>query len=518
MKNNQKQNHSSNIINDVVEEIAEGLRYILINLPRWTLIFIRWLWNRNSASQSTRNNVRLHHLKKKGRKITNPDLLGFSENWKKEINMKNIDWKRHTMITGGSGLGKSTLFKVIAEYNIRENNPFVVIDPKGHLEELQSFRQICSHYNKKLYIFCENYRGEEAVNLNPLRELDDTRIVALIMNSFFSESTVPYFKDRAKVFLLNTLKKISTKRQLPSFHLIYKYIEEDYGSEKDASGLISTLKILCESTLGRNLKDDGHIQAKNMEDIIREGACLYISISTQGFGEFAKSLGKLFTNELLQLSAKRNGNYLKPLEDFKPFVVFIDETGSVIEPEYLDLINKCRSAGIQIVSAVQSPNDFENVSRKGSMLTSLTECYSNFFFFRQSDPETAEFISRLLGTTETIKKTRQTNDDIDTGGGSVREVNEFAVGPDVIKELTTAQAVMVNLGARKEIHLMTVRNPESSPAYKKLIDKPKIEIYKRDYQREKVKEAKTEEIGSIRKSYKKVDLNKLKTQESSYES
>jgi type IV secretory pathway TraG/TraD family ATPase VirD4 len=63
------------------------------------------------------------------------------------------------------------------------------------------------------------------------------------------------------------------------------------------------------------------------------------------------------------------------------------------------------------------------------------------FVFRQDDPNDAEAWSRFFGTKRVIKKTFQTQDGQQTGAASNREVLEFRISPDRIKELGVGQCV-----------------------------------------------------------------------------
>ncbi len=114
----------------------------------------------------------------------------------------------------------------------------------------------------------------------------------------------------------------------------------------------------------------------------------------------------------------------------------------------------------------------------------LFECYSNFIFLRQSGPESAEMVSSLFGTYLSKKETEVIEDGGKTGKGSTREVNEFRVHPDIVKELNIGQALFLSLGPRK-FHLLNLRNPEKTtypkqvtrtkPAYQKSLPIKKSE-------------------------------------------
>jgi len=63
------------------------------------------------------------------------------------------------------------------------------------------------------------------------------------------------------------------------------------------------------------------------------------------------------------------------------------------------------------------------------------------YIFRQDDPDDAETWSRFFGTRNAIKRTFQTQDGASTGLSSNREVLEFRVSPDTIKDLPIGECI-----------------------------------------------------------------------------
>lgn len=69
-------------------------------------------------------------------------------------------------------------------------------------------------------------------------------------------------------------------------------------------------------------------------------------------------------------------------------------------------------------------------------------------FMRGNDPESAEYFSKVIGTTKNVKYTSRTKKGFlkqeDTGDASAREVDEFIIHPNRFKnELGVGEAVMV---------------------------------------------------------------------------
>ena len=397
-----------------------------------------------------------------------PDELGYSINERRIVKFKEVNFSRHTFISGASGWGKSYLFKILIENNLRNERPLVYIDPKGATSEIQTFKNLCEKYGRKYYIFSEHY--ENSSQFNPLANLDTEQVVEGVIRSFnWGLNPEQYYLNKAQEILSDVVFELKSKNKIVDFHSILEGVLAHKNND-EASGLIANLKTICRSSFGKLLKDskaeDKDLKyptsAMTMRKALDEGACIYIGASTQGYGSLAKTIGKIFVNELLQLSHYRGVKSENANQNIdKPFAVFIDEAGSILFQDFIDLINKARSSGIQIYTAVQSMQDFDALAGGKPFMKQLFECYSNFIFLRQSGPESAEMVSSLFGTYLSKKETDVIEDGDKTGKGSTREVNEFRVHPDIVKELNIGQALFLGLGPRK-FHLLNLRNPEKT--------------------------------------------------------
>ena len=82
------------------------------------------------------------------------------------------------------------------------------------------------------------------------------------------------------------------------------------------------------------------------------------------------------------------------------------------------------------------------------------------FVFRQDDPDDAETWARFFGTQSVVKSTFQTKDGTQTGLSSNREVLEFRISPDTIKDLSIGQCV-VSVKTEKLFRELKVPSPNS---------------------------------------------------------
>jgi hypothetical protein len=466
----------SNSLNRGVEEFARFLaEYLNKKLP----ILMISIFGRFNNTEVPIERVMLS----KKKTSVMPDELGYSINERRLIKFDEVNFSRHTFISGASGWGKSYLFKILIENTLRNERPLVYIDPKGANSEIQTFINLCEKYGRKYYIFSEHFHSPS--QFNPLGDLDSEQVVEGVIRSFnWGLNPEQYYLNKAQEILSDVVFDLKSKNRIVDFHTILEGVLA-HKNKDEASGLIANLKTICRSNFGKLLKDSlsenlgpsGRNTAMTMRRALDEGACIYIGASTQGYGSMARTIGKIFVNELLQLSHYRGVIGQSSSDNIgAPFAVFIDEAGSILFQDFIDLINKARSSGIQIYTAVQSMQDFDALAGGKPFMKQLFECYSNFIFLRQSGPESAEMVSSLFGTYLSKKETEVIEDGGKTGKGSTREVNEFRVHPDIVKELNIGQALFLSLGPRK-FHLLNLRNPEKT-TYPKQVTKTKTAYQK----------------------------------------
>lgn len=375
------------------------------------------------------------------------DSLGVDTRSKKDILLSDIDFKKHSFIVGASGFGKTNLISLLQENSLKKNNPIVFFDPKGDLEALTTFKRLCEKHNKPCYIFSEHYK--DSIALNPVFEGTVNQVSDRIMRSFdWSEQ---YYKDACRRSLNDTLKKI--KKEGKSFNLktIYDYLCQ--AENKENVGLIVKLQSIIESDFGKILNED---KGLTFSQIREERACLYIGLSTQGYGDTAIAIGKLFLNELLFHSYKSlTENEENSASKSNPISVYFDEFGALVTTEFIELQNKCRGAGIELTIAVQTAADIDRVNP--DLTKQVIENAGNLFVLKQRLKDSAELFSEAIGTILSKKHTFRMEDGEVQAMGSEREVHELLVHPDIIKNLRVGQCVLLRQ-APTQINLVNLRN------------------------------------------------------------
>jgi hypothetical protein len=224
--------------------------------------------------------------------------------------------------------------------------------------------------------------------------------------------------------------------------------------DKDNTGIITKIEAILVSDFGKilNSESDGLTLSK----IRDQKACLYIGLSTQGYGETAKAVGKLFLGELLYNSYKTLSTVSDESSGLNnPISIYFDEFGSIITPEFIELQNKCRGAGMELTLAVQTASDIDKVNPE--LTKQVIENAGNLFILKQRLDESASLFANAIGTTISKKETHVLEDGKVQAKGSVREVNELLVHADVIKNLGIGQCVLLRQGPTR-INLLNIRN------------------------------------------------------------
>lgn len=425
---------NKNLDLDFVTPFVEIFHELAVELGKALVEFAKFLykkWNKNYFEVTKIEETHLY-VKKKSE---NEKALGYSSNHKKELILSEIDFSKHSFIVGAAGFGKTNLISLLQEHSLQKERPIIFIDPKGDLEALETFRSLCKKYKRNCYVFSEHHK--DSIKLNPFREGSINQVTDRIISAF--EWTEPFYKNVSTDALSKALRKIQESKKPYALENICSVLEESFNS-KETLGLRVMLSQIKESDFGKILEEDE--TTKSFLDIREERACLYIGLSTQGYGETAYTLGKIFLGELLYASYLRltkESNSHKSMEE--SIAVFFDEFGALVTPRFIELQNKCRASGIQLFMAVQSASDIDKLDP--NLTLQILENCSNLFILKQRMEYGATLFANSIGTKLTKKYTTREDNGSSTGMTSVREANELLVHPDIIKNLRVGQCVLL---------------------------------------------------------------------------
>lgn len=453
---------------DFVTPLVEIIHHFAVLIGKLGLDVLKYAWARyNKLPQELK---RIEATEARVKKVTDNSLmLGHSCNRRRPLPFEEINFAAHSYIVGAAGSGKTNLLSVLQENQMKNDIPVIFLDPKADMESLLTFEHLCKKYKRECHIFHENY--EKSVVLNPLKDGTVNLIVDRIMNSFKFEKE--FYKITSEQAIRDSVTKLKQTKPEVTFDLIYEYMKVNHNNE-NTIGMIGHLERIVKSDFAHLLKGRDDAKTKSIKEIRKEKACLYIGLSTQGYGETAKALAKIFVEEMLYVSYVQLGTTFDSHYSMNnPLAIYFDEFGAIATPRFLELQNKCRGAGMQLFMAMQSPNDIKLIDENLTGL--LIENSANIFVFKQRFDETSNMLAKTLGTIVGKKQTYQTEDGSQGNRGSERAVNEFICHPDIIKNLKRGQCVLLQHDPTR-IDLINIRNRRAEFIPKSEIKTETVEI------------------------------------------
>jgi|GEM_PF-6465321 len=399
--------------------------------------------------------------------------IGDLDNIPKHLGWKDIN--HHVHVLGQIGAGKSILLRNIYSHQILAGKGLLMIDLKGEFELKDEFKALylSSGRTSGFGIF-DVSNPSASVKYNPLLRGNSTELKDKFMLAFtWSEE---YYRKQAESFLLlvfnavvivrDELNELMTIKDVLDLlvepksllHLAEKLPEKHAEVKKDLehlfikftnpkvgvsslSGLKTDLELIVKSSLGSMVCSNDSL---NLLDVIQKKQVLLVSLDGQRFGETAKRISRMFISDLKSCSGYISNQVDQ--EDRPNFTVIVDEFADIISSKesgemFASLLNRSRSSGIGCVVAHQSLGDFEDER----VMKQIIDNTGTLITFVQKDDETAEKVSKMIGTKEVYKTTKQTKRELfysrNTGAGSVRSTEQFHIHPNVIKNLSIGEAV-----------------------------------------------------------------------------
>ncbi len=390
-------------------------------------------------------------------------------------------------IVGGTGTGKTSfVIKPLVEQTIKQGLGCFIYDVKANMK-----RDI-AYYGMKGDRFIYHFNLSEpsvSHSYNPLYGNNADAIANRVFTALYydNKNTEPYYVELADAFLHNLVgllkKEIKTitfqdlllaTQEADTFKTIgwlcakhpgtyyAQYFRDQWmgKSPKDRraelSGLVNKLQRFCNSEWSYLLNvREADIR---MDQVMDYGEILLFSPDSARYPEDAKRISILAMMDMAEkLSARYNPELKK-----KPFRVFLDEFYNLAYPRFIDFINKCREAQVNLFLAHQSLGDLRGVSQE--FLEQVMNTASNKIVLRVNDPDTAESFARQFGTEQdTNYKVESYAANGSALGYSKPPVEKFRFHPNRIKELKVGQAIVKVVGEGGVQLLQTNLKPATTP-------------------------------------------------------
>jgi conjugal transfer pilus assembly protein TraD len=393
-------------------------------------------------------------------KATNDfDSIGYSITGTKDIKSIDINKSKHSVVVGASGSGKSVLLDTLMFDDMRNGKPVIYLDPKGDNESLERFIDLCRMNKREYLIFSEYYDKDKKLKLNPVLDGSVNHIADRIFRSFtWSEE---FYANKSQQALKVSVKALKEKKTPITLKSIYEKVLELTDkkingklvlSRAEIEGLITKLDNIVNSDFGEILEGSDAYSFNQLRD---EGKCVYIGLSVLGYAETARAIGKLILGDINYSVYNTYRNITNASKNsLNPLGLYIDELSAVITDEFIEILNKCRGARIEITTAFQTSSDINKISPE--LCQQVFENSLNWYVMKQRMQEAAEDISNSIGTMESTKKTVRIEDGQELDLGSQRKVEELIVHPNIIKNLNVGQCILLRQQPTR-IDLMNVK-------------------------------------------------------------
>lgn len=201
------------------------------------------------------------------------------------------------------------------------------------------------------------------------------------------------YLPRSVEYLLENVKDKKDKDELAELWL--KTIAQEARSNRDFRSYLRGLQqhlALYAFTFDPRLLNSYYPELK-IAEVFKEGRLAYFALRALDFpsGE-SLDIGKMVLMDLQSYSAWK---YRAGVRWNVPDLVFIDEAPQVLPPEFQQVFEMARGAGIGVVVIHQSVHQFERIQR-GMFQNIFANCAVKLIL-GAGDPETAKFLSEYLG-------------------------------------------------------------------------------------------------------------------------
>lgn len=417
-----------------------------------SILFLLWVANH----WRTRRSDRIEGL-----------VLGESVSSGKPVYFSDEDRMLHMQVIGATRSGKTYyVVSPIICRDIETGNGCLIVDGKSDASFLEFFDASTKRSGrsdvKKLLLADPKNSG----SYNPFFWGSPDQITERFFSSFPFEN--PFYKAVQFNTLLAVLLALRAQEIVPTPQTVYRFIRTEDGmktlvkqtpdvddirervaaSYSDSkkyqeyhAGLISYLSQLCTGNVAKIFNSE--TPTIRLADLYDNRSVLYTQIPTLQYQTVGPALGRMLLLEMMQVisvaQVERNVNK-------KILSIVLDDFNDFIFEGFGSLLNKSASAKIGVVFSHQSMGDLEKVS--DAFKNVVTTNTNHKIFLRTPDPETAEVLSRTLGTRTTTKHTSRVKESFfgnqKTGDLSERDVEEFLFHPNVLKaELVAGEGIIL---------------------------------------------------------------------------
>jgi type IV secretory pathway TraG/TraD family ATPase VirD4 len=311
--------------------------------------------------------------------------------------------KRHTLVVGTTGSGKTVLLSSLAKADILSGNRIVYVDPKGDEDLFKTFvtyAKMTGRFTPETFMFLSPMYLDYSIELNPLWGLDPDEAATVLVSSI-PDGKEPFFKKVAFMVLLAILLgKAANNKNPGNYPSIYEVtlafsLNKLKTLEEEVHETLKLIATTDNERLAMYAADASlvleHLTSADEAYFEKVTTTLKAEIDVLVTGAVGQVIGKAKTNRLVErlrndedviflayLGALRFGDEIvgraarmifasiqrltgKMYQEFKTFEpalsIFGDEAKNLFYNGIEDLFNKVRGANVMLTFATQSLGD-----------------------------------------------------------------------------------------------------------------------------------------------------------------
>ena len=437
-------------------------------------------------------------------------LLGYTTDNGRPVFLSDDVLMAHLWIVGQSGVGKTVAGSLLMFQQIQRGGGLLFIDGKLDVDNIRSLYHFASWAGRAHDFFVINPGDPSTSHTyNPIKEGAPDEVAARFLSlvpETNSNAGTDYYRGQvnsALITLIGALKRLEVGYSFQDIALLlinsaaleemetrlkakapnaaetktFRIWLDRFRTPADPTGRNPTagqldMKRLSETFGGIAGKitqfasnEFGHVMNDYSPDVdlytcLKRSKIVYAALPTMGKGEAASALGKMIIGDLRTAISWLQAN--KEDRPEIPFLCFFDEAGSYVNDQWARIFEQSRSARVVLCPAVQTFANFQAVSEVlAEMVTGNT---TTKLFFRIGSQATAEECANLIGmriraqrtigSTATASRSSEylqmepgfMQGDAAGNSYSEREMEDYHVSPDELKQLSRGECVMLHEG------------------------------------------------------------------------
>jgi len=400
------------------------------------------------------------------------------------------DLRQHALILGATGSGKTTTLLQILRALVPQRHGLLVVDLKADPRLAAELRTLAEDSERPF----ELWTLEGPACWDPLARGDATELMQKLVA--LEEWSEPHYKRAAQRYLLAVLSVLRAAgepvelrhiaalldpRSLADFLYtpsakaiseaermrVEAYVESlDRSSASAIQGLANRIAVLVETAPGPFLASGP--DSIDLERTFCEGRITLFSLDAQKYGETAGHIAALVAQDVRTVASRRLRSDVAP----PPGYVVFDEFSAIRSDHLLHLFAQARAARLGVLLATQ---ELADLSRVDAGFADQVLANTNIkLIHRQDVPESAERLAGVAGTRSAYEETFQTDRSpfiavagrlvgggrgSNTGRGTIREVEQYVVHPNVLKQLRQGTAILIQKHPRPRVDRVAVVAP-----------------------------------------------------------